>query len=333
MYTDDDLYLAVKQGIFTESDVDQFRTFITTSADTKAVDEENFRLLSGFNDIFVSISAFILLLSAGWLFGMAAPAVGLFVTALLSWGLSVFFVQKRKLALPAILFLMSFVASVAIGTAVTLGAMGAGEDLSLLVASAAGALAAWGHWRQFHVPITVAAGVASLIACFMLLLLQMDVMKGFVNIIAFGCGIITFIVAMAWDAGDTARKTRKSDVAFWLHLLAAPLIVHPVFMSFGIFDGKSGAFGITAIIVIYVLLAMVSIATDRRALMVSAMVYVLYAFRELFASYGMVSSSLAISGVFIGSFLLLLSAFWHRSRQALLKKVPESFARYLPVID
>lgn len=96
MYTDDDLYLAVKQGIFTESDVDQFRTFITTSADTKAVDEENFRLLSGFNDIFVSISAFILLLSAGWLFGMAAPAVGLFVTALLSWGLSVFFVQKEN---------------------------------------------------------------------------------------------------------------------------------------------------------------------------------------------------------------------------------------------
>ncbi len=104
-------------------------------------------------------------------------------------------------------------------------------------------------------------------------------------------------------------------------------------MSFGIFDGKSGAFGISAIIVIYVLLAMVSIATDRRALMVSAMVYVLYAFRELFASYGMVSSSLAISGVFIGSFLLLLSAFWHRSRQALLKRVPESLARYLPVID
>jgi hypothetical protein len=30
---------------------------------------------------------------------------------------------------------------------------------------------------------------------------------------------------MWWDSSDRARLTRRSDVAFWLHLLAAPMIV------------------------------------------------------------------------------------------------------------
>src|SRR2546430_3225670 len=38
-----------------------------------------------------------------------------------------------------------------------------------------------------------------------------------------------FLFAMWWDGSDRARLTRRSDVAFWLHLLAAPMIVHPVF--------------------------------------------------------------------------------------------------------
>ena len=111
MYTDEDLYQAVKSGIFEESAVEEFRELISNQANTKSVDEENFRLISGFNDIFVSVSAFILMISAGWMSSQATPALGFFVVALLSWVLSVFFVEKRRLALPAILLLISFVVS------------------------------------------------------------------------------------------------------------------------------------------------------------------------------------------------------------------------------
>ena len=37
-------------------------------------------------------------------------------------------------------------------------------------------------------------------------------------------GIGVFLFAMRWDSSDPARVTRRSDVAFWLHLLAAPMI-------------------------------------------------------------------------------------------------------------
>jgi hypothetical protein len=333
MYTDEDLYQAVKSGIFEESAVEEFRGFISNQANTKSVDEENFRLISGFNDIFVSVSAFILMISAGWISSQATPALGFFVVALLSWVLSVFFVQKRRLALPAILLLISFVVSVVACLTILFSALKFEKDMAVLVASGIGALAASVHWRKFHVPITVAAGIASLIACLLALVSQLDSLKEIINLFICGSGFLTFALAMRWDSKDTLRKTRNSDVAFWLHLLSAPLIVHPIFSSLGILKGESSLTSIAVVIFLYVILAAISIAVDRRALMVSSLVYVLYAFRELFNSYGMVSSSLAFSGVFIGSVLLLLSAFWHRNREILLKNVPGNYVKYLPPIN
>ena len=55
MYTDEDLYAAVKDGVLDETAVERFRSFVSGRAHTRLVDEENFRLISGFNDIFVSI--------------------------------------------------------------------------------------------------------------------------------------------------------------------------------------------------------------------------------------------------------------------------------------
>ena len=199
-----------------------------------------------------------------------------------------------------------------------------------MLATAIGAIAAWAHWHQFHVPITVAAGVASLLAFLLALLMQIEGLREFTNYFLCCAGLATFLLAMRWDAQDVDRTTRKSDVAFWLHLLAAPLIVHPVFSALGLFDGNGGLFGIAAVIVLYLLLAVVSITVDRRALMVSSLIYVVYAFGELFETYGSLSSSLAISGLFIGSMLLLLSAFWHRSREILLHVLPQVVGRYVP---
>ena len=62
MYTDEDLSQAVKNGILKQEAVDKFRLFISQQKNTQSADEENFRLITGFNDIFVSISAFILIL-------------------------------------------------------------------------------------------------------------------------------------------------------------------------------------------------------------------------------------------------------------------------------
>ncbi len=42
---------------------------------------------------------------------------------------------------------------------------------------------------------------------------------------------------MRFDMTDPERLTRRTDIAFWLHLLAAPLIVHSLIS--GVLDESS----------------------------------------------------------------------------------------------
>jgi hypothetical protein len=143
-------------------------------------------------------------------------------------------------------------------------------------------------------------------------------------------GLSSFAIAMHWDMKDPNRLTRKSDVAFWLHLLAAPFIVHPIFFVLGVFEGKNSIPMALSVIGLYIVLAVISIAIDRRALMVSALVYVLYSFSTLLKTFGIVSLGFSITGLAIGSALLLLSAFWHTSRSHLLGWSPNCLLRWLP---
>ena len=146
----------------------------------------------------------------------------------------------------------------------------------------------------------------------------------------FVSGFATFVYAMWWDMADRVRQTRKSDVAFWLHLIAAPLIVHPIFSILGIFDGNNGLFEAGIVLVLYALMAVLSIAIDRRAMLVSGLAYVLYACSMLLKTYGVDSSSSAITGVIIGGALLLLSVYWHSCRTVLFHFMPQAIQQSLP---
>jgi hypothetical protein len=44
---------------------------------------------------------------------------------------------------------------------------------------------------------------------------------------------------------------------------------------------------------------------------------------------GDIGYNFALTGVLIGATLLLLSAFWHQARSALLNLLPESISKYL----
>ena len=67
--------------------------------------------------------------------------------------------------------------------------------------------------------------------------------------------------------------------------------------------------------------------------MVSSLVYVLYAISNLLEAYGGVSYSFALTGVVIGSSLLLLSAFWHPARVKIVNLLPESLKSFVPIIN
>jgi hypothetical protein len=98
MYSDEDLNLAVEKGIFTDSSVEQFRHLLSTERNSPAVDEENFKLIGGFNDIFVVIACLLLLFSALWVveFMSQSTSAGFLVLTIIAWGLSEVFVKQRK---------------------------------------------------------------------------------------------------------------------------------------------------------------------------------------------------------------------------------------------
>ena len=328
MYTDSDLKNAIKAGIFQEGDVEKFRSFISQEKNTPSVDEENFKLISGFNDIFVVIASILMLLSASWVTYDIHPAFSAAISAILSWGLAEFFVKRRKMSLPAIVLLISFVGSIFLGTTRLFSDM---SEQVFMVAAATSAIATFIHWKRFAVPLTVAAGIATLIVFVVsLLLYAFHGLTDYIHYIILLLGLMTFTIAMYWDASDTKRLSNNADVAFWLHLLAAPLIVHPIFSILGVFDNQSGVGTIIVIVLLYIILSSISLIIDRRAFMVSSLAYVLYAFTSLFKTYGVENNSFAISGVFIGLSLLLLSGYWSKARQLLLTYMPESIRLKVP---
>ena len=330
MYTDEDLERAVREGIFTPESVEAFRSYQLQRQNTHIADEENVRLLTSFNDIFVVIAIGLLLLSLGWVTYTIHPALSAAVVAIVSWGLAELFVLKRKMALPAIALLISFVGGTF--SSVTLSFEALSGNVLMLAALAATA-AAWLHWRRFKVPITVAAGASALAAFLLSLVLsQIPQAKDYLFLMLFFAGIALFSLAMYWDSADLKRVTGKSDVAFWLHLASAPLIVHPVFYNLGVLDGNDSLFSLIGIVILYLLLTFISLVINRRAFMVSSLVYVLFALTELFKKYGLAGDSLAYVGVLIGFSLLLLSGFWHKVRQQLVVLLPNTVQSKVPKV-
>lgn len=331
MYNDEDIASAVEAGILTKETALAFRNHVAGDNSAPAIDEESFRLVTGFNDIFVVIASLLLLTSVTWIGSSVSLLLGMAMQTFTAWGLAEYFTRKRRMALPSIMLLLAFVGGVLVTGTIFLQTAGFTEDISIGGPSMIAALAAWMHWLRFKVPITVAAGTGTLVAGIMFLLFaSMPETRQWLMLITFVAGTGVFILAMLWDSADTLRQTRHSDVAFWLHLIAAPLIVHPIFAVLNIFDTQIELWQAVAVTLLYIVLAIISISIDRRALMVSALIYVLYVFNSVLEQYGVVSLGFAFTAFIIGSGLLLLSAFWHRCRQLIIVHYSVNIQKLLP---
>lgn len=365
MYSQQELDEAVASGVLSAQAADALRAHVEGQRSISVPDEEQFRLITGFNDIFVSIAAAILLFAVGWIGQSIGQATGLMVRdvadtsgpsflaplaiAATSWGLALFFTAKRRMALPSILLLLSFVGGVLIATGFLLVQIigpqqfqGENELMGAIVggiSAAVAAVAAWLHWKRFQVPITIAAGAAAVAGIFLSIVIAIfqpgdsesakNLILGFVLVL----GIGMFLFAMWWDASDRARVTRRSDVAFWLHLLAAPMIAHPIFSLLGLNSGSVSLGEGLLVVGLYIVFGLTALAVDRRALLVSALAYVLYALTELFKQFGAVELNVALTALIIGSALLMLSAFWHQARRLVVTKLPTDLQARLPNLD
>lgn len=357
MYSESDIDGAVAAGAMPPEAARALRDHVAALRATPAVDEESFRLITGFNDIFVSIAIVLTLVAVGWIGGSLGgdgPLGGVLAGALgaaVSWSLAEYFTRQRRMALPSIVLLITFVAGVAAAlSSLVLGNMDAVErvvkgmsdseyvqvavvSVIAAVIAALTAVAAWLHWRRFMVPITVAAGAVAVTAVALSLIFGfIPPAREAVYPIVLLAGLGMFAFAMRWDMSDLERRTRRSDVAFWLHLAAAPMIAHALFQLLGVFEaGDMDGVKAAVVLLLYVAFAFVALAIDRRALLVSSLVYVLYALYALFTQAGAVELGGALTALVIGSALLTLSAFWQPMRQRVVGTLGDLSNRLPPV--
>ncbi|MCJ2033030.1 hypothetical protein [Methylobacterium sp. J-068] len=351
MITGDHLRRAVAEGLITEAQAQALHRLATDGALDRIApgeprDDERLRFISGFADIFVTLGLF-LFLGACAHFGLSTlgPAAGYGLIAALAWGLAEFFTRRRRMALPSIVLLLIFAlavySSVAFALAgdagvrsswTTLLDLFGGDRLGpvpIIGAALATLVLTSLHYRRFSVPITVAAGSASFLALVFGLLVTAapELVRASLNILFIAAGLAVFALGMRFDLADPARLTRRTDIAFWLHLLAAPLIVHPILGTLSNGGGQGAALGVLTIVLG---LAGIALAVDRRALLVSGLVYAGLAFGSLVRDAGFGGSTVPLSLLTLGTFILALSAGWHPLRALLLRALPRPLAARLP---
>jgi len=147
-------------------------------------------------------------------------------------------------------------------------------------------------------------------------------------------GLIVFAVAMWFDAQDTKRISHMSDSAFWLHLLAAPLFVHGVMASMLL--SESSFFELInkemMIFIFFACFFLLALLVDRRAMLVSTQLYVIYALTQLFQDSLSGTQDIMIYILMaIGLFVIYFGAYWYKTRQLIFGFLSSSeIAKYIP---
>lgn len=330
-----DLNSAVAAGVIERRTADDLMEFVSRGDGSNNADDEQLRLVTGFNDIFVTIGLALFLGAIAYL----SAGVAVLTLPIVAWLLAEIFTKRKRMALPSIVLLVVFAFSTFLGAMYLLSPNSAGIDFGLRDNNAwqfafsglvtAGFIGM--HWWRFHVPITLAAGCAALVAMVVAMFegAAPNFMSSHAALVFVPLGVATFAAAMFFDSQDRARRTRKSDMAFWLHLLAAPLIVHPLVRGLANLDSMtlsdSGLiFGLTAI------LSLVALVVDRRALLVSSLLYLGYALSTLLSKTSWGSETFAIAVLGVGTIVLILSVAWQPLRKVIIGMMPNAVRVYVP---
>ena len=354
MIDTDDIRAAVGSGLLTEGQAASLTALAHSRKGAREdlqLGDEPFELFRGFNEIFIMVG--LIILGAGWA-GVAGWAVydqletwkstAVFyslITAGLIWLLAEYFIRRRRMVGPANLLAIMFAGNAGFGFVQNYAQvfMLAREDYSSLILPGlltVGATLIF--WLRFKVPFTMALIATGLFAVALLAAATRsgtpeDISEIFIFSaessfawITFALGIAAFAVAMYFDGSDPHRVTRRSAQGFWLHLVAAPMIINTVALS--ILSNESTTSYVT-ILAAMAGFAVVAIVIDRRSFLLAAIAYVVSVLLTLNPAFEDSGGAFLVLG--LGLFLVLLGAFWARIRAAILNALPiGGLRRYLP---
>jgi hypothetical protein len=356
MITTDILNKGVEQGIITAEQAGRLRALegiVEPPELPGSPDDEQLRFIGGFGDIFVTIGLAMVVGAIGFFALWSGSTVAAWIAvAITAWLLAEFFTRLRRMALPSIFLLIVFAAAVFFAGAGAFPDTGPhrnsfsfsiaglfGFDTShpsvLATAGFLTVLLTGAYYWRFRVPITIAAACAALTAT------VVGLAYGFVpelsrvahDAVILACGLAIFALAMRFDIADPERLTRRTDIAFWLHLLAAPLVVRSLIPGMMGQAPTLSAGSAVAVIVVFLALSFVAVLIDRRAVLVSGLSYVGVAFWTLLREAGLSDMPILpipLTILTLGGFVLLLSAGWRPLRAGILSIFPSAVTRRLP---
>lgn len=364
MLDEDDLEAAVAEGIVTPAQLEALRVFVGSRRHAaERADDERFRFMRGFNDFFFAVG--VVLFGIGIAYFAGVDPIENLVAAALIWVLAEFLVRRMRLVLPGILLACLFVffafrlteldwSHVAQLTGLPLRlparfppnpVFGSFEPIAIAVKALVAGLAAVAFYARFRLPfaLLLIAGSAVLFVTTVLgaILFPRVVTPSLILLL---CGFGVFAAAMVYDLSDRMRMTRSADCAFWLHLLAAPLIVHSLIRLILPTTTGVAPFGLgmntTSVVTIFVIVAFltaVAVLIDRRALLVSALIYL-----GIAIGYAITGAIRAETGnqpavffatlVILGTMVLALGVGWQPLRRLFLRLFPSAFVDRFPPV-
>ncbi len=354
MSTEDHLEEAVSKGIIEPGQAEALRQLAGTSAaapmanlahnaDLDAGDDEGFRFISGFNDIFLALGVIMLLYGMAKS-GFSTGITGHAINAVILWALAELFAGWLKRTLPSMIIVAMFVFHV-LGIA-SLYLFGTEfrqlnpfefiDGLSLSPLFAVGIGAALLFYLRFKLPFSLfiaALQIVALVVISATITLEMEMVSYAIPLLLV-MGLLLFATAMWFDASDRLRLTRLSDNAFWLHLIASPLIVHSIMWQSAIWitgikdvrslDSLENIAPVLAIVVlaIFTCIMIVALIIDRRAMLVSSLLYVSVAITYIISQQGNVLSAASFTPILIGVAIIALGIGWRPLRRFLFTILP-----------
>ena len=373
MFDRTDIRAAVEAGAISDEGARRFEAFLKARNDPeRMLDPENLRFLSNFNDVFLTIGIVVLMVGLSalsgvivtslfdlqslrnvnspaeldavmWRIRLSAAFMPVPVLAG-SWLLAEYFCGKRRLLLP----------SMALASFVVLGAAGIGLALFTptpdmdgersfwavmttagYAAFGAGLLAAAVFFWRFRLPFSLFLLAGSAAGLFYTAIAQVAGMgEVFSGAAMLAVGLVTLTVAILFDMKDPTRSTRSSDHAFWLHMAAAPQIIIGLRnMVLGSGFVPAGAADASVMLAVLLAFALISLALNRRALIVSGLLTFGTALAVLVNQFGGGGiNTLMYTALIIGASIVLLGGGWRTARRTILKVFPQqgAFGRIFP---
>jgi hypothetical protein len=316
------LQAAAAAGIISDSQIDPLLNFINADYPGSDADsQEPLRFVRGVGDIFITLGVLFVAIAMAQI---SIPALWNIIPALVFVAAAEWLVRIRRLVLPGVAVFMSLLY---FSSEVLQASIGNYSNINLAILMTMSAL----FYARYRLPFTLlplALGAIALLTS----LLNIDIRSA--NSVAIVYGMIIFAVALWLDSRDTERKTVLSDSAFWLHLLAAPLIVHGVMFSL-LVSNDAAEYKNIAILVFFSCFFLLALYVDRRALLVSSLSYAIYAVLKLSSnSFFQMENVTLFAFVGLGLFIVLFGVYWQGLRRLIFSRFSGSKASmYVPLFS